>query len=217
MKNDTYLLNTAGLRTLDEALDPEDGRLRVLSAAFWAATRREERALFGVRNGLYSFPTVELVQRLREIIGPRRAIEIGAGHGVLAEALHIPATDSYQQLVPKYLLQYKAMGQGIAPYGRNVEPLDARAAIEKHRPEVVIGCWVTHRYDPRRPLDKGNEVGVDEGWILKRCQTYIHIGHEGVHHRKPIRRLEHYVEYPSWLYSRAMSDGRDYLAIWGKP
>src|SRR5262245_10991707 len=55
------------------------GRLRVMPAAYWATTTPAERALFGHRHGLYSFPTVELVDHLREVIAGRVAIEIGAG------------------------------------------------------------------------------------------------------------------------------------------
>ena len=215
----TFMIDTHGLRDLGkEALGP-DGRLRVMPAAFWAGTTPEERGAFGVRNGLYSFPTVELVQRLREIINGRTTIEVGAGHGVLAQALGIVATDSYQQAMPKYRALYEAMQQPIVPYGPNVEKLDALAAISMHKPQVVIGCWVTHRYDPRRPFAGGNEAGFDEEWILDNCETYVVVGNTKVHEGKAIWSRPHVIEHPSYVVSRALNGSPDFIAVWqgGKP
>ena len=210
----SFLIDTRGLRDLsDEALDPK-GRLRVLPAAFWAKTTPEERGAFGVRNGLYSFPTVELVHRLREIIAGRSAIEVGAGHGVLAEALGIVATDSHQQTDPKYRALYEAMQQPVVPYGPNVEKLDAKTAIRKHKPQVVIGCWVTHRYDPRRPAAGGNEAGFDEEWILDHCETYVVVGNTKVHEGKAIWSRVHVIEHPSYVVSRALNGSPDFIAVW---
>lgn len=210
----SFLIDTCGLRDLgEEALDPK-GRLRVMPAAFWEKTTSEERGAFGVRNGLYSFPTVELVHRLHEIIDGRSAIEVGAGHGVLAEALGILATDSHQQAMPKYRTLYEAMQQPIVPYGPNVEKLDAVAAIRKHKPRVVIGCWVTHRYDPRRPFAGGNEVGLDEEWILDHCETYVVVGNTKVHEHKAIWKRPHVIEHPPYVFSRAANGSPDFIAVW---
>ena len=209
-----YTINTKGLRDLaPEALDP-DGRLRVLPSSFWEQTTRDERAVFGVRHGLYSFPTVELVERLHEIIGERNAIEIGAGHGVLSEALGIVATDSYQQTNPTYQAFYEAMNQPIVPYGPNVQKLEAKAAVRLYRPQVVIGCWVTHKYDPNRHAAGGNEIGIDEEDVLRNCAAYIIVGNERVHDSKKIWKLPHTIEYPSFVFSRSSNGSRDFLAKW---
>src|ERR1700755_3023421 len=61
-----------------------DGRMQVLPAAYWATTTMPERALFGHRHGIYLFPTVELVEYLKQRIALRAAIEVGSGNGVLA-------------------------------------------------------------------------------------------------------------------------------------
>lgn len=87
----------------------------------------------------------------RSRIKGRIAIEIGAGHGVLAGALSIPATDNRQQEDPELRAYYAQIGQSTVPYGENVEKLDAAAAVAKYRPNIVVACWVTHRFDPKRP------------------------------------------------------------------
>ncbi len=188
------------------------GRPRVLPAAFWATTTVAERLVLGHRSGIYSFPTVELVDRLRELIAGRSAIEIGAGHGVLAEALGIPATDSLMQTKEPYRTQiYAAHGQPIAPYGPDVVECEASEAVRRFRPDVVIGCWVTHRYQPGFG---GNEVGVDDDDVLRNCATYILVGNEGVHRRRPIWRRAHDVERPPYIYSRAGNGAPEFIATW---
>lgn len=196
-----------------EALGP-DGRLQVLPAAFWADTTPAERALFGHRHGLYSFPTTELVEHLRVLVAGRTAIEIGAGHGVLAEALGIPATDNRMQEQARYRAFYAATGQPCVPYGPNVINCHASRAVRRFKPDVVIGCWVTHKWDPRRPEAGGNEVGVDEPDILANCGLYVIVGNEKVHEDKAIWKRRHTITYPDFVYSRAMNGSREFIASW---
>ncbi len=191
-----------------------DGRMRILPAQFWAGTTVAERALVGHTHGIYSFPTVELVEHLRTVIGTRTAIEIGAGHGVLADALGIPATDSRQQEDPQYRMIIKMNGTPPVRYGPNVERLDAAAAVRKYTPQVVVGCWVTHRFDPACPQRGGNEGGVDERDVIRHCNTYVFVGNTFVHRQKPIWALAHSKIYPSFVYSRAANGSRDFIATW---
>lgn len=211
-----FSIDPNGVRDIaPEVLGP-DGRLRVLPAEYWATTSPEERALFGHRHGVYGFPTTELVEYLKELIGDRKAIEIGAGSGVLAEALGIPATDSKQQEEAEYRAHYATIKQPIVPYGPNVIKCEASEAVRKYKPDVVIGCWVTHKYDMRRHSAGGNEVGVKEEYILDRCETYVVIGNEKVHAGKSIWKQPHSIIYPDWLYSRARNGTRDFIAVWGE-
>jgi hypothetical protein len=210
---DAKVIDARNVRDLrPDALDAE-GRIRVMPAAFWASTTHQERALFGSRTGIYSFPTTELVERLHDVIAGRAAIEIGAGHGVLAEALGIPGTDSFQQRLPRYRELYERSGLAIAPYGSMVAEMHASRAVRYYKPRVVIGCWVTHKYDPKQHERGGNEVGIDEPDILRHCEAYVLVGHERVHQHKPIWSRKHTIEYPSYVYSRAMEGGRDFIAI----
>lgn len=189
-------------------------RIQVLPAAYWASTTAIERAMFGNRNGIYSYPTVELVDYLRTAIGGRKAIEIGAGHGVLAWELGIRATDNKMQEWPKYKAIYGITGQPAVRYGRNVLEIAANDAVRRIKPDVVIGCWVTHLWDAARPEAGGNEVGIDEEDIIANCAEYIFVGNEKVHAGKSIWSLPHTIEYPDWLYSRATNGSREFIARW---
>ena len=90
---DPYILDLAKVRDFSGMLLDEQRCLRVVPARILEGTTPQERLLFGVRHGVYSFPTVDLCSFLRSHIRGRRAIEIGSGHGALARALAIPATD----------------------------------------------------------------------------------------------------------------------------
>lgn len=211
---DLYHLDPALVRDISGLLLDERRNLRVVPACVLEDTTPQERMLFGVRSGLYSFPTEELCAFLQERIRGRRAIEIGAGHGVLAKALSIPATDNRQQEDSAVKAHYAAIGQPTVPYGDHVEKLDAASAVGKYRPDVVIACWVTHRFDPQRPHAGGNRSGVDEAEIIASCDEYIFIGNEHVHAHKPIWALPHEKSTPPWLYSRAINGSRDFIGIW---
>jgi hypothetical protein len=148
---DVFEIDPTRVRDISPELLDGHRRLRVVSADILKKTTAQERLLFGVREGLYSFPTEELCEFLRARIAGRTAIEVGAGHGSLAEALSIPATDNRQQEEEGMKAHYEEIGQPTVRYGDNVEKLDALAAVTKYKPQVVIACWVTHRFEPDRP------------------------------------------------------------------
>jgi hypothetical protein len=210
----SVMLNPDEIRDITPLVLDDAGQLRILPAAFWATTTPQERALFGHRHGIYGFPTVELVEYLRELIAGRKAIEIGAGNGVLAAALDIPATDNLQQLQPKYKAIYEQTNQPIVSYGENVVELDAKAAVRRYRPDVVIACWVTHKYQRTRHHLGGNEIGVNEAELIGNVQQYVVIGNDKVHKAKPIWDLPHTRIRRPFIYSRAANGTPDFIAIW---
>lgn len=175
----TPLINSADLFDADGVLIPQP-------ALFWESKRREEKVLFGHTHGLYAFPTTELIGTVKRIIDGRRAIEIGAGNGGYARALAIPATDNHQQADPKFTRIYQLAGHPTINYGPHVEKLDATLAVAKYQPNVVLACWVTHLYDPRRHELGGNVIGVDEQSIMEAVDDYIFIGNTDVHSSKPL-------------------------------
>ncbi|RZL47444.1 MAG: hypothetical protein EOP71_06360 [Variovorax sp.] len=211
---DAFILDPTQISDLSRRLLDDRGRLCVVPARELETTSPEERLLFGVRHGLYGFLTLELVDFLRARIAGRSAIEIGAGHGVLAQALDIPATDNRQQEDEDIRAYYRALGQPTVPYGDHVEKLDAVTAIAKYRPQVVIACWVTHRFEADCPEAGGSATGVDEAAVVAACEEYIVIGNERVHAGKPIWALPHKKLTPPWLYSRAVNGSADFVAIW---
>lgn len=211
---DVFEIDLTRVRDISRDLLDDRRRLRVVPAHTLERTTPEERLLFGVREGLYSFPTQELCDFLRARIAGRTAIEIGAGHGTLAAALAIPATDNRQQEEEGIKAYYAEIGQPTVRYGENVEKLDAVAAVAKYAPQVVIACWVTHRFDPDRPQAGGSLTGVDEASLIGTCEEYIFIGNERVHAQKPIWQLPHQMMTPDWLFSRAVNGSRDFIAVW---
>lgn len=211
---ETFEIDANKVRDISGEVLGEDGRLKVLPAAYWALTTPEERGLFGVRHGLYQFPTFELVTFLQKVIGDRKAIEIGAGAGILSDALGITGTDSYQQRLPKYRAMYEAMKQPIVPYGPNVVQMDARQAVRQLRPDVVIGCWITHKYDPKRHFAGGNEAGVVLEEIADSVDSLILIGNTKVHKDCPLWSKPHQIIHPKFVYSRAMNGTPDFVAEW---
>lgn len=209
-----YELEPEQIRDISELVLDQRGHIRILPAAFWDTTTPAERALFGHHHAIYNFPTTELVAYLHELIDGRSTIEIGAGNGVLAKALDIPATDNRMQAKAKYRRIYESQGQPTVTYGRNVIELDASRAVDRYEPDVVIACWVTHKWDPRRHWAGGNEIGVDEGDIISRVQQYVVIGNDHVHQNKPIWELPHVHNHLPFIYSRAANGRSDFLATW---
>ena len=203
-----------GVRDIASLLLDDKGRLKVVPARVLSETTPEERLTFGIQHGLYSLPTVELVEYLHKRIAGRTAIEVGAGHGMLAQALGIPATDNRQQESAALQNYYQQLGQATVPYGNHVEQLDAQDALQRYSPQVVIACWLTHRYDPARHAAGGSQTGVDEAAIIAGCEEYIFIGNELTHAGKPIWGLPHEVVYPVWVFSRAVNGSREFIASW---
>lgn len=209
------VLDTHNARDLAPDVRGPDGRTRVMPAAFYAGTTDVERTLYATTRGIYGLPTVELVDRLHELIAGRPAIEIGAGEGVLAEALGIPATDNRQHERPEVALHYAMCRQPTVPYGPNIIAMSAQQAVRHYRPSVVVGSWVTARYDANRPgRNKGNPGGVDERDVLANCDTYVLVGNTEVHSISALWDLPHTIEHPPYLYSRAFNGSPDFIAVW---
>lgn len=178
-----------------------DGTLQPMPAAFWAQHDRINRATFGHHKALYAFPTTEGIDYIRKVIAGRSAIEIGAGNGAFCKALGIPGTDNFQQVLEPYKSYYETMRQPIVNYGSHVERMEAALAVAKYQPKVVLACWVTHLYMPRRHELGGNEIGVDEHFLLSQVDDYIFIGDTYIHSKKPLFRdifdqkiTTHYIE-----------------------
>lgn len=210
---DIHLIHRPSIREIAGDVIGPDGRLKILPASYYKGTTAQERALLGHSHALYGLHTEECISWLRDRIAGRSAIEIGAGDGVLAQALGIHATDSYQQANPKYKKLYEAARQPVITYGENVEKLDAVEAARRYRPDVIVACWVTHRYDPGQHWRGGNEAGVDEAKLLAHCGEYILIGNRDVHRDKPLWPPEELIE-PDWLYSRALNGSPNFIGVW---
>lgn len=178
--------------SMGELLQP-DGAMPPHRAADLDRLPWESLRIWCHMHARYHLPTVELVEWLRERIGGRKAIEIGAGHGDLARALGCPATDSKIQDQEDVRAYYRLTGQPTIAYPDFVEKLEAGAAIRAHDPDVVVAAWVTEWISPRRtpPPQGGSIYGVHERAIVASGRTYVLIGAEKVHGRKRIMALPH--------------------------
>lgn len=143
--------------------------------------------LWATVRGIYGIPTTQMIDWLREKIGDRKAIEIGAGNGVYGRNLGIPMYDNFMQDRPEIALIYALQKQPTVPYGADVQQMDALDAVKRHRPEVVLGVWVTQKFEEGD--DHGAMDGIDERAILAvpSTQTYIVVGNLNVHGNKKIR------------------------------
>jgi hypothetical protein len=200
---------------LEGALD-EAGGLVVHPAEFWHQFNQPEISHFCARFGYYCLPTAELVAWLTEKIAGRRAIEIGAGSGVLAKALGIPATDNRMQEWPEMIRAYRSIGAAPIRYGQNVKPMEAMKAVKALKPRVVIGTWITHKFRPHEEWRKGNQYGVEEDRLIKHVEMYVHVGHTRIHEPKPALEIPHGEFEAPWLVSRAIATGHNYICWWGE-
>jgi len=143
--------------------------------------------LWATLQGIYGIPTTQMIDWLRDKIGGRKAIEVGAGNGVYGRSLGIPMYDNFMQERPEIALIYALQRQSTVPYGADVQRMDALDAVKQHRPEVVLGVWVTQKFE--EGYDHGAMDGIDERAILAvpSTQTYMVVGNLNVHGGKEIR------------------------------
>lgn len=201
-----------------------NGLLQPKPAEFYRQFSQNDISAFCLFNGYYCLPTIELVDYLNAVtmaVSPsRHAIEIGSGNGVIARSLGITGTDSKMQDDADIAKLYALMGQPPVTYGDDVVKLDANAAVDRYKPEVVIGAWVTHKYEEAEHDRGGNMFGIDESAILDHpsVKAYLVIGNESVHSKKPILNREHVVLRPSsgMLFSRGAAADKNVIYVWAK-
>jgi hypothetical protein len=202
------VLPNLDVRFLDEQLLLPDGAPRVLPARMFAEIPWVQLRIWLHKQALYGVVTKELVKYLMTLIGDRTAIEIGSGTGVLGKALGIPITDSRVQERPDVAFLYKLQGQPTIRYGASVEKLEALEAVEKYRPQVVVGSWLTQFSDGSR---MGSMYGVDEEALLEQVELYIMFGSIRNHGAKAICGRPHQVIQEPWMWSRAEDSA---LFVW---
>jgi hypothetical protein len=199
---------------LDDLLLDATGRIRLHPASVYQEIEPLHLTVWGVLKARYCYPTVELVEWLRNVIGDRKALEIAAGNGDLGYHLGIPMTDNYCQQYPDVKAYYELTRQVPTNPRPDVEKLDAIAALEKYSPEVVVGSFVTQVH--RQGEAKGNMYGPDEELILKGSRCYVHIGNELTHGDKRILKHTHESFRFDWLVTRSVEPRKNIIYVWGE-
>ncbi|WP_148575364.1 SAM-dependent methyltransferase [Nocardioides caldifontis] len=103
------------------------------------------------RQGIYCFYSRPFLAGLDRIIGGRKCLEIGAGDGTLARLLRargveVTATDDF------------SWSAHVDFDATLVDRLDARRALRRHAPEVVICSWPPARNDFERHVFETDSV-----------------------------------------------------------
>ena len=166
--------------------------------------------------GLYQIPTKELIDFLQAWVIPGKTIEIeiGSGRGIIGKALGIPCTDSKIQETDEMRKLLRESRVAPVTYGEHVEKLEAREAIKKYKPSVVIASWFTGQKDMH-----GYEIfvhGCNEENFIDDIDTYILIGNESVHRTKSLLTRIHREYTAKWLCSRAHDQKLNRIYIWTK-
>ena len=209
-----HIFDSQDITAINEAALDSKSRLLIHPKSFYDQFNQTAISQFCLENGLYSLPTLELINEIRLLIGESNAIEIGSGNGALGRALGIKMTDSYQQELPVYKAHYKSIGHATITYSSDVIKCDALTAVKRFKPHTVVGAWVTHKFNPKDPERHGNEVGIDMIKLLKRVRRIILIGNESVHKGNPLMDIDHQeISHPS-LVSRSFKNDLNKIYIW---
>lgn len=201
-------------------IDSSTQRIKLYPASFYAQFSQQHIQLWCHATARYTIPTVELVDFLKAKINGRKAIEIGSGNGDLGYHLGIPETDSYIQQTDTFKLLYWKLKQYPTNPKKEAEKLEALEALEKYSPEVVVGSWITQKYDDSKERlsfsEKGSSIyGVDDEKVIRLCD-YIHVGNESVHGGKFINQFPHETVKLEGYLSRSQSPEKNIIQIWRK-
>lgn len=205
----------SNLKDISGKLLMPNGKIKLLAAKEYQKYNWHAFRLFCHQQARYGIPTIELVEYIKNIIGEREAIEIGAGAGDLGYHLNIKMTDSYQQDHPAIRQMYEDMGQPTINYPSDVICIDALTAVQKYKPKVVVASWITP-YAAIQTNFGSNPMGVKEDKILDLIETFIIIGNMDIHWDKPITKYIHEVFYKDWIVSRAKDPSKNCIMIWNK-
>ncbi|MEG3881894.1 hypothetical protein QT972_31505 [Microcoleus sp. herbarium7] len=198
---------------LDDLLLDTNNRIKLLPAAAYQASARQELRIWMHHRNRYCIPTVELVDWLKAKIDGRSAIEIAAGNDDLAYHLGIRSISNQHAISTAYTT---VLFPGQIPtrvITSDVHHMDVTQAIYELRPEVAIGAWIPDKFtDNYRGLD----YAPNDYQIIQNAD-YIHIGTEKIHGKCRILGFPHEAFKPQGLVSRTSeSPPDDVIHVWKK-
>ena len=197
---DFTIASPVDISRLEKLTGAASGLIRPVPSKMVEECGFEQLRMFLHKYGLYTMPTTELIEYLAGIIAGKRAIEIGAGMGVIGRALGIPVTDNKMQAWPSVKAYYDLMRQPTIRYPVDIIELDAHEAVKRYRPQVVIGSYITHRWRPG--MTSGNQYGVDNLKIARKVEAYYMIGSLTTHMQDPAMKHLDGIERHDFLYTR---------------
>lgn len=178
---------------IDDILLDEQGDVKMVPSAELKGIPYDHLKTWCHIKGVYGLATTELVSFISQIIGVATSIEIGGGNGVFGRALNIRSTDSMIQLRdPEVRAYYALLRQPMVQYGKNIEELEASAAIDKYKPDIIFGSWITQYVSPletKLPAGGGSIYGFRETEAIKKVNKYILFGTEETHGNKLLFQL----------------------------
>lgn len=198
------ILTNQDISEIELLTEISSGIVKPLPAAVVAKFSWEKLRLFMHKYGLYTMPTVELIDYLSGLIRGKRAIEIGAGMGVIGRSLGIPITDNKMQNWPQIKAHYDLFRQPTIQYPDDVEELDAMDAVKKYKPDIVLGSYITHKWRPG--MQVGNQYGVDTLELIRRAPEYYMIGNLETHRHDPAMQYLDGTERHDFLYTRGSKE-----------
>lgn len=211
------VLKDENVSYLDQHLLDEKGLLKVVSADLLKSFPIRHIQLWGNKNGVYCFPTTELIEWLKMKIAKRKAIEICAGNGAISRALGISGTDSYIQTTPEMIAYYQIVGQKPIDPPDDIYKFEANEAVDHFKPQVVVAAYGTQKYivgDEGPPKIGSSVYGIDELLMLPKIQTYINIGNDVSHHDKRIRKYLFEFYRFDWLFTRSLDQSKNHICLW---
>ena len=200
---------------LDDLLLDTNNRIKLLPAATYQASARQELRIWMYHRNRYCIPTVELVDWLKAKIDGRSAIEIGAGNDDLAYYLGIRAISNQRTMSASSYITVLFPGQiPTRVITSSVHHMDVTQAIYELRPEVAIGAWIPDKFTDNY---RGTLNYAPNDYQIIQNADYIHIGTEKIHGKCRILGFPHEAFKPQGLVSRTSeSPPDDVIHVWKK-
>jgi len=227
------LVNHDRALEITNSLIGSDGRIYPVPHSYIKDDTLDTLNLVMQALGLYTFPTLELCEWLESQIDdnpeyePHSAIEICAGTGWIGRQLRIPITDVKNMENPE--VQKVMLDSMSIPtiYANDVETLEASDAVNKYKPDIVIGSYVTSKQlvdkiDKKKAMTIGFhtinggiieqnlmelarkevKVGVDVKSICRKVYKVILVCNMRMHRNESYMSLPHKTLSFPWLVTR---------------
>ena len=216
-------LNTGAILDMYHELVKNE-EIQILPAATWLKYGKNNLAMFMNMFNIWVAPTLELIDILDDEIGDMSCIEICAGLGAIGRELGITTTDSHLHSTEEFKNTFGKM-RGIAidmKYPSDVEKLEASEAVDKYKPECVLGCYAVPKWTEKKATEyflkyrkelKGSVVGVDYDYILPKVKKLILVGHDGLYSQHTFFNRKHRAVISKNIVTRHTVEGNSAIYI----